>query len=267
MTQGACSKRAAPKFFYSFCVKLTRLLNAEDRVEAHWERYRNVSSGERCTYYVQNLLQALGGQALFLAMDEIDRLAGTNFKSDFFAMLRNWHNDRAMEPDFERLDLVLITSLELHQLIDDPYQSPFNVGVVERFDDFTADEVTELSTRYGLQLNADHIAKLMSLVGGHPLLHQHALHHLAKTGTSVDALIAQARKADSPFHEFLESLYSTVNGSPPLLQGVRSVLSKSQMTEDTILQLRRAGLVQRQGKQVQFRCRLYEEYFREQFHL
>ena len=253
------------KFFYSFCVKLTRLLKAEDRVEAHWERYRNVSSGERCTYYVQNLLQAMDGQALFLAMDEIDRLAGTKFKSDFFAMLRNWHNDRAMEPDFKRLDLVLITSLELHQLIDDPYQSPFNVGVVERFEDFTAAEVLELSARYGLALNDAQVNKLMSLLGGHPFLHQHALHHLARTNRSVDALLTQVGKADSPFHPLLESLYSTVNGNEPLLRGVRGVLSKSLLTEDTILQLRRAGLVQRQGNKVQFRCRLYEEYFREQF--
>ncbi len=268
LTQFSREDFAAPeKFFYSFCAKLTRLLKAEDRVEAHWERYRNISSLERCTYYVHDLLRALAGQALFLAMDEIDRLAGTNFKSDFFAMLRNWHNDRALEPDFERLDLVLITSLEPSQLIDDPYQSPFNVGVVERLDDLTMDEVAELSQRYGLALSADEVSRLMALLGGHPLLHQHALHHLAKTGARLETLVTQAQQANSPFHGLLESLYSTVNGSALLLQGVQSLLSKSRLNEDTILQLRSAGLIQRQGRNVQFRCRLYEDYFREQFHL
>jgi hypothetical protein len=44
------------------------------------------------------------------------------------------------------------------------------------------------------------------------------------------------------------------------------VLRKREPAEKIILQLRRAGLVQRRGNIVSFRCRLYEDYFREQFH-
>jgi hypothetical protein len=257
----------AERFYYRFCVALTNLLKVEDRVEAHWKDQCNLGIGDRCSYYLQYVLQQLNGQPLLLAMDEIDRLANASFKSDFFAMVRSWHNDRAIEPDYQRLDLVLITSLEQHQLIDidEHYQSPFNVGEVERFEDFSADEVAELAARYGLRVGAEQLEKLISLLGGHPYLHQLALHHLAKSGASVDALIQQARNIDSPFNSHLEYVYTTVNGTPALLQGVKDLLNPRQLNETSILQLRRAGLVQRRGNKAQFRCRLYEEYFREQF--
>ena len=257
----------AERFYYRFCVALTNLLKVGDRVEAHWKDHCNLGIGDRCSYYLQYVLQQLNGQPLLLAMDEIDRLANAPFKSDFFAMVRSWHNDRAMEPDYERLDIVLITSLEQHQLIeiDEHYQSPFNVGEVERFEDFSEGEVSELVSRYGLRLGAEEIKKLISLLGGHPYLHQLALHHLAKSGASVDMLIQQARYTNSPFNSHLEYIYTTVNGTPTLLQGVKDLLHPRPLDETLILQLRRAGLVQRQGNKVQFRCRLYEEYFREQF--
>jgi hypothetical protein len=257
----------AEEFYYRFCVALTNLLKVGDRVEAHWKDQHNLGLGDRCSYYLQYLLQQLNGQPLLLAMDEIDRLANAPFKSDFFAMVRSWHNDRAMEPDYGRLDIVLITSLEQHQLIDvgEHYQSPFNIGEIERFEDFSPSEVAELASRYGLRPGSDRIAKLISLLGGHPYLHQLALHHLAKSGESIDALIREARNTGSPFNSHLEYIYTTVNGAPALLQGVKDLLRPRPLDETAILQLRRAGLVLRKGKDVQFRCRLYEEFFREQF--
>jgi hypothetical protein len=257
----------AEGFYYRFCVAVTNLLKIEDRVGAHWKDQCNLGIGDRCSYYLQYVLQQLNGQPLLLAMDEVDRLANAPFKSDFFAMVRSWHNDRAIEPDYQRLDLVLITSLEQHQLIDinEHYQSPFNVGEVERFEDFSADEVAELASRYGLQIGAEQIEKLISLLGGHPYLHQLALHYLAKSGARIEALIQQARDINSPFNSHLEYVYTTVNGMPTLLQGVKDLLHPRPLDEALILQLRRAGLVQRRGNKVQFRCRLYEEYFREQF--
>jgi hypothetical protein len=255
------------KFHARFCRVITSELELEDKVEECWQRYRNLSLGDRCTYYLHDLLEKLDGQPLLLAMDEVDRLASTNFKSDFFAMLRNWHNDRAIEPAFEQLDLVLITSLEQHQLIEDSYQSPFNVGEVVRLEDFTATEMAELATRYDLQLSAEQIARLRSLLGGHPYLTQLAFHHLAKENAPVDTLIVNAKNSDSPFAQHLNGLYVKVRDVPILLDGVKKVAGRGEPDEPTILRLRRAGLIQRQGNKVQFRCRLYEEYLREQFHL
>jgi CHAT domain-containing protein len=261
----------AERFYHRFCVALTRALKIEGQireVSEYWQDYSGVGIGERCTYYLEYLLQQLGNQSLFLAMDEIDRLAGTKFKSDFFAMVRNWHNERAMESNFKRLDLMLITSLERHQLIDDPNQSPFNVGVDKPFSDFDQEEVTQLSARYGLSLNSNQIQALMSFLGGHPYLYQLAFHHLATSQidtANIEKFIQQAKTANSPFRSHLDSLYVRVRGTRMLLEGVTQVLRNRELDEEIILQLRRAGLIKRQTNKVLFRCRLYEEFFREHF--
>lgn len=66
----------------------------------------------------------------------------TEERSDFFGMLRNWHNNRAATPIWKQLDLVLVTSTEPYQLIEDLNQSPFNVGQVIELVDFDGDQVT-----------------------------------------------------------------------------------------------------------------------------
>jgi hypothetical protein len=251
------------KFHYRFCLAIANELELDDKVEEAWQKYCNLSLGNRCTYYVQDLLEKLQGQPLLLAMDEIDLLGSTKFKSDFFAMLRNWHNERASEPVFKQLDLVLITSLEQSQLIDGALQSDFNVGLVVRLEDFSASEVAELAARYELSLSDEHLAQLMSWLSGHPYLSQLALHALAKNKVTMDTLFANAYEASSPFVTHLTNLHTKVRETSVLLEGVKRVAGRGEPDEPTILRLRHAGLVRRQGKTVQFRCRLYEEYFRQ----
>ena len=50
---------------------------------------------------------------LTLAFDEVDRVLGRRYQSDFFSMLRLWHNRRA-EPSspWEQVDLALVIATE-----------------------------------------------------------------------------------------------------------------------------------------------------------
>jgi hypothetical protein len=48
-----------------------------------------------------------------LAMDEVETVFDTAFRSDFFGMLRSWHNSRVpTSPAWIKLDLALVTSTE-----------------------------------------------------------------------------------------------------------------------------------------------------------
>lgn len=78
-------------------------------------------------------------------MDEVEVVFDTKFRSDFFGMLRSWHNNWAATPIWKPLDLVLVTSTEPYQLIEDLNQSPFNVGQVIELVDFDGDQVTDLN--------------------------------------------------------------------------------------------------------------------------
>jgi hypothetical protein len=100
-------------------------------------------------------------------MDEVESMFDADFRSDFFGMLRGWHNSRAAKPLWRRLDLALVTSTEPYQLIANLNQSPFNVGQVVTLEDFAAAEAHALNERYGMPLEAADEGRLQELAGTH----------------------------------------------------------------------------------------------------
>jgi hypothetical protein len=82
----------AHTFFRQFCVWLSDALAIEDRVDEHWRI--PLGNSQRCTRYVGRYLLSEAGAPLMLAMDEVESLFDTDFRSDFFGMLRSWHNSR-----------------------------------------------------------------------------------------------------------------------------------------------------------------------------
>ena len=202
-------------FHRRFCVVLADQLEIEDRVEQYWQRYKGLSIGVRCTKYIEHLLQTTE-RHLVLAMDEVDRLIDTNFRSSFFGMLRSWHNQRATDERFERLDLVIVTSLEPDQLIGDPNQSPFNVSDEATLNDFSRDEIRKLCGLYGLNPTSQQPESLFALIGGHPYLWQLSLHQVAGGVYTFDQLASAAKKVDGPYSRHLSSWYAFLQREPPL---------------------------------------------------
>ena len=115
-------------FFRQFAQWLTDEVGLDGDFDANWATA--LGTVQRCTRYVERvLLPALGGP-LLLAMDEVDSILDCPFRTDFFAMLRVWHNNRAMpnRPIWRQLDMALVTSTEPYELVENLHQSPFNVG-------------------------------------------------------------------------------------------------------------------------------------------
>ncbi|MFY9620292.1 MAG: AAA-like domain-containing protein [Pyrinomonadaceae bacterium] len=130
-------------FFRRFCSSITAELMMEDRVDEYWKK--PLGNPQLSTMYMSQYLLKGSEKRITLAMDEVDNIFNTSFRTNFFGMLRSWHNIRAKDPTWNRLDLVLVTSTEPYQLIEDLNQSPFNVGLVLDLDDFTAEQVNDLN--------------------------------------------------------------------------------------------------------------------------
>jgi CheY-like chemotaxis protein len=247
-------------FFRNFCLHLSFLLGEADRVDDYLRAPG--SNVRRCTLYVEYLLRSWG-KPLVLACDEIDRLLDTRFRSDFFGMLRSWHNARAINPHFKNLDLVLVTTVDPpERLIDDPNQSPFNVGEVVQLTDFTQAQAEELNRRYGSPLKSAELKDLMALIGGHPYLTQLALHQVAKGLITIDQL--KAGYDNHPFARYLSTYLSWLRSNNELQDGLIEVLRHNIPKEAIFMRLRSAGLVRREGRKMLTRCLLYEKFFREQ---
>lgn len=161
------------EFYKHFCRWITFELGLNDDVDKFWES--PLGNVQLCTRYMREKIIPLRAP-LVLAVDEADKVFDTKFRSDFFGMLRNWHNNRSHDSEWKSLDLVLVTSTEPYQLIDDLSQSPFNVGVVIEIQDFIEEQVVELNTRHGSPLMPDETARLFEVLGGHPYLTRKALY-------------------------------------------------------------------------------------------
>lgn len=253
------------RFYRQFCEWLTEELELENRVAEYWDS--PLGNSQRCTRYMSRHLLKVLGTPLVLAMDEVEVVFDTKFRSDFFGMLRSWHNNRAATPIWKQVDLVLVTSTEPYQLIEDLNQSPFNVGQVIELVDFDANQVTDLNQRHGSPLKGAQLQQLMALLAGHPYLVRRALYLVASGQMTATELFAQATADRGPFGDHLRYHLFRMNDKPELVQGLLEAIRQQRCRDERIFfRLRGAGLVRREGQMVLPRCQLYAEYFREHLH-
>jgi hypothetical protein len=253
----------ADLFFSQFCSWLSDQLELEDRVEEHWQK--PLGNNQRCTSYVGRYLLPQLGQPLLVAMDEVETVFDTDFRSDFFGMLRSWHNSRlAISPIWKKLDLALVTSTEPYQLINNLNQSPFNVGEVIDLVDFTEQQVSDLNQRHGSMLDPADELQLFGLLRGHPYLIRRALYLLASSQLTPRELFSTATEDYGPFGDHLRYHLFRLTEQPELVRGLLQAIRNGAPPERTVFfKLRGAGLVRREGRSVLPRCQLYAEYFGE----
>lgn len=254
----------ADTFFPEFCAWLTDELDLDDQVDEYWKR--RLSNTQRCTRYMGKYLLPTLGAPLTLAMDEVETIFDTAFRSDFFGMLRSWHNNRASKPAWKQFDLALVTSTEPYQLIDNLNQSPFNVGQIIELTDFEVAQVADLNRRHGGVLSNADLRRLTELVNGHPYLVRKALYLVASGVMTAVDLFAQAVKERGPFGDHLRYHLFRMYDKPELVQGFLQVIHTHTCADERIFfRLRGAGLVRRRsdGLEVMPRCKLYEQYFQQ----
>jgi hypothetical protein len=183
-------------------------------------------------------------------------------------MLRGWHNRRA-DPTrrlWKQLDIILSTSTEPQFFIDRPHESPFNVGVTLRLEDFQPDQVSRLNALHPRPLATADVDRLYRLVHGHPYLTRKALYMVAGAtpSCSVDELIGQARDDRGPFGDHLRDYLLRLQRKTDLIPAIRQVVESRPLTDElAIYRLEALGLVRREGDKVTPRCELYAGYFRE----
>ena len=247
-------------FFQGFCRWIADELDLDAPVEPTWGAgLGHVLSATK--YLRRHALKGLD-KPITLVMDEVDRMLGCPFRSDFFGMLRSWHNNRATGPEWRKLDLVLVISTEPYLLIDDLKQSPFNVGEVIRLDDFTNAQTVDMNDRHGGPFSPPQIGRLHKLLGGHPYLTRQALYRVAIGEMNAESLFANVASDDGPFGDHLRRHLARFAERPELARAMLQVI-RHQACEDDLLyhRLHGAGLVRREGDCTVPRCELYAEYF------
>ncbi|MBV7339578.1 AAA-like domain-containing protein [Chloroflexi bacterium TSY] len=94
---------------------------------------------------------------------------------DFFAVIRTIHNDRAQNPDYQRLTFVLLGVATPDELISDRQRTPFNIGHAIDMRDFSYDECKPLQSaieaRHPIKAES-YFQQIYEWANGHPYLTQ-----------------------------------------------------------------------------------------------
>jgi hypothetical protein len=241
--------------------QLAQGVNARVKLQDFWDD--NLGAKQNATHFMEDVIFADPSKRIVLMLDKADRVFNYGYRTDFFGLLRSWHNQRAYKPAiWDRFSLLISISTDPSLWMEDNNQSPFNVGQTINLKDFTVAQSKDLAGRYGLVLCETELQRLRELIGGHPHLTQQALYLLAK-GTGLDELVSHATDADGDFADHLRHLLRLLSKDKGLSMAMKQILQKKACEEEASFQrLFAAGLVTGASRHdVRVRCGLYENYF------
>ncbi len=234
----------------------------ESLLEQAWQGTRSIQI--KLQRFLESQVLPRLDKPLVLAIDEADSLLQTDFHTDFFSLLRSWHNRRAINPKWEKFNLVLVISTEPYLLIADVNQSPFNVGLHLDLSDFTLEQVRDLNLRHGSPVGENNLATLMNLLQGHPYLTRRALYALAVEGLSWSQFVREAPTDQGLFSDHLRRQYWGIRDKPDLKQALKEIIHTRRCSDEmAFFRLLKAGLVKGCDDNYTCRCGLYEVYFKD----
>jgi hypothetical protein len=250
-------------FLQWFCTSIADELNLEDKLADYWKGA--VSPKNKCTNYFQRYLLPELQRPVTLCLDEVDQVFEyPAIATDFFGMLRAWHEDAKIKPIWKHLRLVIVHSKEVYIPLN-INQSPFNVGVPIELPPWSQAQVMDLAQRHGLNWTAAEVTQLMGMVGGHPYLIRAALYQIVLGELSLEQLLQAAPTEGGLYGEHLRRHLLNLEGDEKLLAAMKQVIAVDQpisINTSEAFKLTSMGLVQFHGSDVAPTCNLYRQYFR-----
>ncbi|MDY7007046.1 MAG: AAA-like domain-containing protein [Cyanobacteriota bacterium] len=251
------------KFLQWFCASISDELDLEEQLEKYWKKVLGVK--KRCTKYFSKYLLAEIKAPIVLGLDEVDQLfQNPDLATEFFALLRAWHEQGKNNPDWQRLRLIIVHSKEVYIPLN-INQSPFNVGLGIELPEFNLEQVKDLVQRHGLTWSDAQIEKLMEMLGGHPYLVRLALYEIARGKITLARLLEQAPTDEGLYYNHLHRNLLNLQKDETLQTAITIVVNAENPVEIGTIEafkLRSMGLVKFRGNTVIPLCGLYREYFR-----
>jgi len=225
------------------------------------DRWHPDLGAENLTDFLQDAVLGNSEQPIVVCLDEVDAVFDKPWRRGFFATVRGWHNLRALDERWNNVNLFLAHATDATLWLDDPNQSPFNVG--EKLDppEFTLQNVQRLSHLHNLKLSDVECLDIVDLTGGHPFLVRQALYCASREPYSL--VKRNASRDDGPFGDHLRGRLWAVRKKTELVDALRFVLQRGICPdEESFQRLRGAALIRGDNRTaVSVRCRLYRDYF------
>ncbi|MCL1467147.1 AAA-like domain-containing protein [Argonema galeatum] len=250
------------RFLQWFCASITYELNLPDRLDEYWKGV--LGSKNKCTNYFQRYILSEINSSLTLALDEVDQVfQHPEIATDFFGLLRAWHERAKNDATWKKLRLVIVHSKEVYVPLN-INQSPFNVGLPIELPELNLAQIQDLVKRHNLNLSAAEIEQIMAMFGGHPYLVRLALYEITRGRITLDRLLQVAPTEEGPYYDHLRRHLLNLENDANLAAAIKQVVVASNPIQIGTLEafkLRSMGLVKFQGNNVMPLCDLYRLYF------
>ena len=215
--------------------------------------------------YLRDIALEHAPTSLVWGIDEADKLFAYPFSTEIFALFRSWHNARALEPQqsWDRLTIAIAYATEVHFLIQDLNQSPFNVGLQLTLQDFAPEQVEDMNVRYGSPLSDnDQLLRFCRLLGGSPYLVHRGLYEMVTQPLDLTALEAQASLESGCFGDHLQRMEQALLQDVSLYAVARGFLEgRPCPTSKSFYRLKSAGLLMGEDREsAAWRSAIYKNY-------
>lgn len=254
------------KFLRWFCANVGLGLQVRNQIADYWDEL--FGSQVSCKMYFEQYLLAATDKPVVLALDDIDRLFPyPNLASDFFGLLRTWHEEAKNREIWRKLRLIVVHSTEMYIPLT-ANKSPFNVGLPIELPPFNSQQVQDLAKRQGLDWSAEDAQQLTVLVNGNPYLVRVALYHIGRGEVTLEQVLQTSSISEGIYGDRLQRELWNLQQEPELLAAFVRVVKSSTPVELDLVEaskLESMGLINLQGNRAMVSSELYKQYFRDRF--
>ncbi len=252
-----------------FCANITLQLGIESLIDDYWDE--DLGFKVSCTTYLQGYILGQLDSPLVVTLDEVNPLFKyPQVAQEFLPLLRFWHEEANNVTIWQKLRLIVTHSTEIY-ISFDLNQSPFNVGLSLRLNEFNWSQVHELAKRYGLdrdevEIEIEQIKSLAQIVNGHPYLINLAFCHLVTQNSDIAQIIREAVTDTGIYRDYLRGHLIALSEHPELAAAFKQVIESDEsviLNSLVAYELESMGLVKLEENKTIPRCELYRLYFRD----
>jgi len=200
-----------------------------------------------------------------LGLDDVDCLFSyPDLASDFFGLLRTWHEEGKNREIWRKLRLVVLHPTEIYISLS-ANKSPFDVGLPIELPPFTSEQVQDLARRHGLDWSDEEAQQLTDFVGGNPYLVRVALYHIGRRDVNQKQVWQTSSTRGGIYSNHLQRQLWKLQQEPSLAAAFGQVVrSKAPVELDLVegFKLQSMGFVHLVGDRATVSCQLYAQYFR-----
>ena len=225
----------AGRWYYSIAYRVLRELRLKADLQAWWQGTSVLLNEQRLVEFFSEVVLAHTFEPVTIFFDEIERAEELPFAKELFSAIRTCYARRVSEPDFNRLNFVVLGVTTPARLCPDESWSPFTDGRGTELPDFSAAQCHRFAAGFGLDEESGRalMDRIYGWTRGQPYLTQKLARAVARKGgklADVDRCVQELFFAPRAGRE------------EPLLSQTRSLLTrKSQATRQALSLLEKVG--------------------------